>query len=131
MRLSRLVLALAIIVASAAVFTPGCGTQYAEVYSCTDYIRERETSWGSPDPCCELEPLCVPATIANLAVCNCRQNSCTAGTKLKMECSSDAMGTMCECFQDDVSLGSCQEVGDFICSVLASCCSALFFRSTS
>lgn len=54
-------------------------------------------------------------------------DECTAfwavdGDVKRVDCSSDAMGTTCTCYRNDVLVDSCSQPGSATCSVLDGCC---------
>jgi hypothetical protein len=98
----------------------GCGTEWK---ACDDLRADAYE--------CQLVHGCGDATSScdqYHAPCNCLRE-CDSGKTYEVKCIPDSMsaGMHCDCYADDVLLGSCEQPDDY-CYIYQTCCRAQYFN---
>jgi hypothetical protein len=74
--------------------------------------------------CNNFDPTCTISSTPSIKLCKC-DKGCVDGYYY-IDCFSDLTVTNCDCFIDNVLIGTCQEPGDPICDVRYGCCNQYF-----
>jgi hypothetical protein len=111
----------------------GCtGENRVDFFDCMHPIETRKDTLGRPDPCCDLEPECRQVG----TTCSCKAPCGKDATRYyRMDCKLNATDITCDCFEQGVLLGSCQELAGQVCVInedldpdggRVSCCNVYF-----